>query len=150
MDRSGIHVAEYLTALPSREVLGQKLHLAAERARRQLEQRVPSRGFRRVTQGGCPPRVPTDPDLRDIMPPLSQGLDPIDSLRADRWDRESAMDDLFTRRSRVRGAFPCRSFPELPQPLSFPPIGPDDPQATRRNLTGANPTTQCPVPELVR
>jgi hypothetical protein len=45
MDRSGIHFAEYLTALPSRKVLGEKLHLAAERARRQLEQRVPSRGF---------------------------------------------------------------------------------------------------------
>ena len=41
MDRSGIHVAEYLTALPSRKVLGEKLHLAAERARRQLEHRVP-------------------------------------------------------------------------------------------------------------
>jgi predicted nuclease of restriction endonuclease-like (RecB) superfamily len=41
LDRSGIHVAEYLTALPSREVLGQRLHLAALRARRQLEQRVP-------------------------------------------------------------------------------------------------------------
>ena len=41
MDRSGIHVAEYLTALPSRKVLSEKLHLAAERARRQLEHRVP-------------------------------------------------------------------------------------------------------------
>jgi hypothetical protein len=40
MDRSGIHVAEYLTALPSRKVLGEKLQLAAERAKRQLEQRV--------------------------------------------------------------------------------------------------------------
>ena len=28
LDRSGIHVAEYLTALPSREVLGQRLQLA--------------------------------------------------------------------------------------------------------------------------
>jgi hypothetical protein len=44
MDRSGIHVAEYLTALPSRKVLGEKLHLATERARRQLEQRVPRKG----------------------------------------------------------------------------------------------------------
>ncbi len=42
LDRTGIHVAEYLTALPSREVLGEKLHLAAQRARRQLEHRVPS------------------------------------------------------------------------------------------------------------
>jgi predicted nuclease of restriction endonuclease-like (RecB) superfamily len=41
MDRSGIHVAEYLTALPSRKVLGEKLQLAAERAKRQLEHRVP-------------------------------------------------------------------------------------------------------------
>ncbi len=40
MDRSGIHVAEYLTALPSRKVLAEKLHLAAERARRQMENRV--------------------------------------------------------------------------------------------------------------
>jgi hypothetical protein len=41
LDRSGIHVAEYLTALPSRKVLGERLHLAAERAKRQLEQRLP-------------------------------------------------------------------------------------------------------------
>ena len=40
LDRSGIHVAEYLTALPSREVLAAKLHLAAQRAKRQLDQRV--------------------------------------------------------------------------------------------------------------
>ena len=40
LDRSGIHVAEYLTALPPRKVLGEKLHLAAERARRELEQRA--------------------------------------------------------------------------------------------------------------
>ena len=44
LDRSGIHVAEYLTALPPRKVLGEKLHLAAERARRQLEQRSPADG----------------------------------------------------------------------------------------------------------
>ena len=43
LDRSGIHVAEYLTLLPSRAVLSKKLHMAAERARRQLEQRVSSR-----------------------------------------------------------------------------------------------------------
>jgi predicted nuclease of restriction endonuclease-like (RecB) superfamily len=42
LNRSGIHVAEYLTALPSREVLSEKLHLAAERAKRQLEQRAPT------------------------------------------------------------------------------------------------------------
>jgi predicted nuclease of restriction endonuclease-like (RecB) superfamily len=40
MDRSGIHIAEYLTPLPSRKVLGEKLQLAAERAKRQLEHRV--------------------------------------------------------------------------------------------------------------
>jgi len=39
LDKSGIHVAEYLTALPSRKVLGERLHLAAARAKRQLEQR---------------------------------------------------------------------------------------------------------------
>jgi len=42
LDRSGIHVAEYLTALPSRKVLSAKLQLAAKRAKLQLEQRVPS------------------------------------------------------------------------------------------------------------
>ena len=31
LDRSGIHVAEYMTALPPRKLLGEKLHLAAER-----------------------------------------------------------------------------------------------------------------------
>lgn len=39
LDKSGIHVAEYLTALPSRKVLAERLHLAAARAKRQLEQR---------------------------------------------------------------------------------------------------------------
>lgn len=39
LDKSGIHVAEYLTALPSREVLAQRLHLAATRAKQQIEQR---------------------------------------------------------------------------------------------------------------
>jgi predicted nuclease of restriction endonuclease-like (RecB) superfamily len=43
MDRSGIHVAEYLTALPSRKVLSEKLHLAAQRARLRLDHRVSSR-----------------------------------------------------------------------------------------------------------
>ncbi|HKI20754.1 MAG TPA: PDDEXK nuclease domain-containing protein [Isosphaeraceae bacterium] len=38
LDRSGIHVAEYLTVLPPRKLLGERLQLAALRARRQLEQ----------------------------------------------------------------------------------------------------------------
>lgn len=38
LDQSGIHVAEYLTALPPREVLQQKLHAAIERSRACLEQ----------------------------------------------------------------------------------------------------------------
>lgn len=39
LDKSGIHVAEYLTALPSREVLAERLHLAATRAKQQIAQR---------------------------------------------------------------------------------------------------------------
>jgi predicted nuclease of restriction endonuclease-like (RecB) superfamily len=50
LDRSGIHVAEYLTALPSRKLLGERLHLAAERARRHLEQRSTAND----------PKLPTD------------------------------------------------------------------------------------------
>jgi len=37
LDRSGIHVAEYLTSLPSREVLKQRLQAATERARQRME-----------------------------------------------------------------------------------------------------------------
>lgn len=37
LDQSGIHVAEYLTALPSRELLQQKLHAAIEISRARLE-----------------------------------------------------------------------------------------------------------------
>lgn len=37
LDRSGIHVAEYLTILPSKEVLREKLHRAIEHARQRLE-----------------------------------------------------------------------------------------------------------------
>lgn len=42
LDRSGIHVAEYLTTLPSREVLEQRLQTAMERARQQLQTTAPS------------------------------------------------------------------------------------------------------------
>jgi len=39
LDKSGIHVAEYLTSLPPRAVLGERLQQATERARLQIEQR---------------------------------------------------------------------------------------------------------------
>lgn len=42
LDKSGIHVAEYLTSLPPRAVLGEKLQQATERARLQIKQRQPS------------------------------------------------------------------------------------------------------------
>ena len=41
LDKSGIHVTEYLTSLPPRAVLGEKLQQATERARLQIEQRQP-------------------------------------------------------------------------------------------------------------
>ena len=41
LDKSGIHVAEYLTTLPPRAVLGERLQQATERARLQIEQRQP-------------------------------------------------------------------------------------------------------------
>lgn len=41
LDRSGIHVAEYLTTLPSREVLKRRLQTAMERARQQLQTAAP-------------------------------------------------------------------------------------------------------------
>jgi len=41
LDKSGIHVAEYLTALPPREVLTERLQQATDRARQTLEQRPP-------------------------------------------------------------------------------------------------------------
>ncbi|MDA8446463.1 PDDEXK nuclease domain-containing protein [Paracidovorax valerianellae] len=39
LDKSGIHVAEYLTTLPPRAMLGERLQQATERARLQIEQR---------------------------------------------------------------------------------------------------------------
>ncbi|MDO9513128.1 MAG: PDDEXK nuclease domain-containing protein [Elusimicrobiota bacterium] len=39
LDKSGIHVAEYLTALPPKELLQEKLHKAIGLAKRQVEQR---------------------------------------------------------------------------------------------------------------
>jgi hypothetical protein len=36
LDRSGIHVAEYLTLLPSKEVLREKLHKAIAHARQRI------------------------------------------------------------------------------------------------------------------
>ena len=38
LDRSGIHVAEYLTVLPPRELLEAKLQSAIQQARRRLEE----------------------------------------------------------------------------------------------------------------
>ena len=38
LDKAGIHVAEYLTALPSKESLRQQLQQASKRARRRLEE----------------------------------------------------------------------------------------------------------------
>jgi RecB family endonuclease NucS len=40
LDRSGIHVAEYLTTLPPKELLRQKLHAAIERSRQQFDNRL--------------------------------------------------------------------------------------------------------------
>jgi predicted nuclease of restriction endonuclease-like (RecB) superfamily len=40
LDKSGIHVAEYLTALPPREVLAERLQQAIARARLRIEQNV--------------------------------------------------------------------------------------------------------------
>lgn len=37
LDKSGIHVAEYLTAFPSKEVLRDKLHKAIKHARKRFE-----------------------------------------------------------------------------------------------------------------
>lgn len=39
LDKSGIHVAEYLTTLPPRAVLAERLHQATQRAQIQIEQR---------------------------------------------------------------------------------------------------------------
>lgn len=39
LDKSGIHVAEYLTAFPSKKVLQEKLHKAVTQARKRLESR---------------------------------------------------------------------------------------------------------------
>lgn len=39
LDKGDIRVAKYLTAMPSKEELEEKLHLAIQRARIQLEQR---------------------------------------------------------------------------------------------------------------
>lgn len=42
LNQSGIHVAEYLTELPPREVLERKLHTAIEHARRRYENKEPA------------------------------------------------------------------------------------------------------------
>ena len=39
LDKAGIHVAEYLTELPPRELLQEKLHAAIAQARARLAQR---------------------------------------------------------------------------------------------------------------
>ena len=44
LGQSGIHVAEYLTVLPPRELLKQKLHTAIETSRARLEARGKEEG----------------------------------------------------------------------------------------------------------
>jgi hypothetical protein len=39
LDQTGIHVAEYLTELPSKKLLQEKLHDAIERSRQRLDNR---------------------------------------------------------------------------------------------------------------
>ncbi len=40
LDKSGIRIAEYMTQLPKRKLLEQKLHKAVEMARRRLKARI--------------------------------------------------------------------------------------------------------------
>lgn len=49
LGRSGIHVAEYLTALPPKDILKQKLHEAIERSRLALESRSEEAGVVRAS-----------------------------------------------------------------------------------------------------
>ena len=44
LDKSGIHVAEYLTTLPSKDLLQKKLHSAIERSKKQMESRESDQG----------------------------------------------------------------------------------------------------------
>ncbi len=45
LDQSGIHVAEYLTLLPPRDLLQRKLHAAIEISRARLEKEETERGL---------------------------------------------------------------------------------------------------------
>jgi predicted nuclease of restriction endonuclease-like (RecB) superfamily len=54
LDKSGIHVAEYLTELPSRDVLAKRLHLAAARAQQQIDQR----------EKAPPPKISSTPEKK--------------------------------------------------------------------------------------
>src|SRR5271157_3131266 len=64
-----------------------------DRWRRLLGARI-WQGMGRVDLGGCPPRSPTDPDLRIIKPPLSQCLIP-DPGRMDIGDQDLKTDNLL-------------------------------------------------------
>jgi len=46
LDKSGIKVSEYMTELPKRELLEQKLHKAVELARERLEAREKMKRYR--------------------------------------------------------------------------------------------------------
>jgi len=52
LDQNSIHIAEYLTALPSRELLQQKLHAAIEISRARLEAREAGHSFLPSEEGG--------------------------------------------------------------------------------------------------
>jgi hypothetical protein len=84
---------------------------------------------------GLSASAPTDPDLSDIMPPLSQDLDPTEPHHTERWDQESSTNDFGGIPWRFYSPAPCRGCAESPCPLSFPPVSPNYPLAARRNLT---------------
>ena len=102
----------------------------------------------RVDLGGRPPRSPTDPDLRLIKPPLSQCLIP-DPGRMDIGDRDLKTDNLLHDDVCSADLHERESANELPQSASFPPIGPDDPQTSRRDLPRANPAANRSYGQLV-
>src|SRR3546814_17353039 len=54
LDKSGIHVAEYLTALPPRGVLVERLQQATQRAQLQIEQRKTDNESTCPKQSGVP------------------------------------------------------------------------------------------------
>ncbi len=101
----------------------------------------------RVDLGGRPPRSPTDPDLRGIIPPLSHAPT-VDGGQGELVVNIYSNEDIIKYRIPLMEIL-LRVGHEPPQPPSFLAVGPNNPRSSRLNPSCTNFAVKCPVAKPV-